>query len=222
MAANTPQSCRRVLPCILPPDSCILLRMIAIIDYGMGNLRSVQKAFERSGHAATITSDPAVLADADEARAARRRRVPRRHRRAANRASSSSRSARPSPRASRSSASAWACNCCSTSATRTASTQGLGVFPGEVVRFRRAARVQGAAHGLEPAAVPPPPADLRRHRRRRVLLLRPLVLRRAARRVDRRHRDRLPAARSARASGATTCSPRSSTRRRARTRACGC
>lgn len=38
--------------------------MIAIIDYEMGNLRSVQKAFERTGHAAAITSDPAVLADA--------------------------------------------------------------------------------------------------------------------------------------------------------------
>ena len=37
--------------------------MIAIIDYEMGNLRSVQKGFERVGHAATITSDPAVLAD---------------------------------------------------------------------------------------------------------------------------------------------------------------
>jgi glutamine amidotransferase len=40
--------------------------MIAIIDYEMGNLRSVQKALERVGHAATITSDPAVLADADK------------------------------------------------------------------------------------------------------------------------------------------------------------
>ena len=38
--------------------------MIAIIDYEMGNLRSVQKAFERVGHKAVITSDPAVLADA--------------------------------------------------------------------------------------------------------------------------------------------------------------
>jgi glutamine amidotransferase len=38
--------------------------MIAIIDYGMGNLRSVQKAFERAGHAVTITDDAAVLADA--------------------------------------------------------------------------------------------------------------------------------------------------------------
>lgn len=39
--------------------------MIAIIDYGMGNLRSVQKGFETLGHAATITSDPAVIADAE-------------------------------------------------------------------------------------------------------------------------------------------------------------
>ena len=40
--------------------------MIAIIDYQMGNLRSVQKGFEKVGHPATITSDPAVLADADK------------------------------------------------------------------------------------------------------------------------------------------------------------
>jgi glutamine amidotransferase len=40
--------------------------MIAIIDYEMGNLRSVQKAFERVGHAAVVTSDPSVLADAEK------------------------------------------------------------------------------------------------------------------------------------------------------------
>ncbi len=40
--------------------------MIAIIDYQMGNLRSVQKAFERVGHAATITSDPAIIATAEK------------------------------------------------------------------------------------------------------------------------------------------------------------
>lgn len=32
--------------------------MIAIIDYGMGNLRSVQKAIESVGHQAEVTSDP--------------------------------------------------------------------------------------------------------------------------------------------------------------------
>ena len=35
--------------------------MIAIIDYGMGNLRSVQKGFERVGHDASIVSTPAEL-----------------------------------------------------------------------------------------------------------------------------------------------------------------
>jgi glutamine amidotransferase len=35
--------------------------MIAIIDYGMGNLRSVQKALEAVGHAAEITPDPERL-----------------------------------------------------------------------------------------------------------------------------------------------------------------
>ncbi|ADB19068.1 imidazole glycerol phosphate synthase, glutamine amidotransferase subunit [Pirellula staleyi DSM 6068] len=37
---------------------------IAIIDYQMGNLRSVQKGFERVGHHAVVTSDPAEIAQA--------------------------------------------------------------------------------------------------------------------------------------------------------------
>jgi imidazole glycerol-phosphate synthase subunit HisH len=39
--------------------------MIAIIDYGMGNLRSVEKALHKLGHAAEITSDPAAIAQAE-------------------------------------------------------------------------------------------------------------------------------------------------------------
>ena len=39
--------------------------MIAIIDYGMGNLRSVQKAFEFLGFEAVITDSPAAIAAAD-------------------------------------------------------------------------------------------------------------------------------------------------------------
>jgi len=39
--------------------------MILILDYGMGNLRSVQKGFERVGHAAEISSDPAAVAGAN-------------------------------------------------------------------------------------------------------------------------------------------------------------
>lgn len=38
--------------------------MLAIIDYGMGNLRSVQKALEQLGYEAVITTDRAVVARA--------------------------------------------------------------------------------------------------------------------------------------------------------------
>ena len=38
--------------------------MIAIVDYGMGNLRSVQKAFERVGYPAMITARPEDVAAA--------------------------------------------------------------------------------------------------------------------------------------------------------------
>jgi glutamine amidotransferase len=38
---------------------------IAILDYGMGNLRSVEKALEHVGATATISSDPAEVRDAD-------------------------------------------------------------------------------------------------------------------------------------------------------------
>lgn len=39
--------------------------MIAIVDYGMGNLRSVEKALQHLGHAAEVTSDPARIAAAE-------------------------------------------------------------------------------------------------------------------------------------------------------------
>ena len=40
--------------------------MIAIVDYQMGNLRSVQKGFERVGHAAEITSDAREIESAEK------------------------------------------------------------------------------------------------------------------------------------------------------------
>ncbi|MEK6234390.1 MAG: imidazole glycerol phosphate synthase subunit HisH [Planctomycetales bacterium] len=40
--------------------------MIAIVDYGMGNLRSVQKGFEKVGHAAEVTNDFRVIASAEK------------------------------------------------------------------------------------------------------------------------------------------------------------
>ncbi len=39
--------------------------MLTIVDYGSGNLRSVQKAFERLGSPARITDDPNMVAEAD-------------------------------------------------------------------------------------------------------------------------------------------------------------
>jgi imidazole glycerol-phosphate synthase subunit HisH len=38
--------------------------MIAIIDYGMGNLRSVSKAFEAVGHQAVVTRDAKLIGNA--------------------------------------------------------------------------------------------------------------------------------------------------------------
>jgi glutamine amidotransferase len=38
--------------------------MIAIIDYGVGNLRSVEKAFAHLGYQALVTSDPGIVRDA--------------------------------------------------------------------------------------------------------------------------------------------------------------
>lgn len=39
--------------------------MIAIVDYGMGNLRSAQKGFEKAGYSAVLTRDPDVIDTAD-------------------------------------------------------------------------------------------------------------------------------------------------------------
>lgn len=39
--------------------------MIAIVDYGMGNLRSAQKGLEKAGAEAVVTDEPGVIADAD-------------------------------------------------------------------------------------------------------------------------------------------------------------
>ena len=43
-----------------------MAREIVIIDYGMANLRSVQKAFERVGQPAIFTSDPNCVAEAEK------------------------------------------------------------------------------------------------------------------------------------------------------------
>jgi len=42
------------------------VKPILIVDYGLANLRSVQKAFEKVGAAAVISDDPHRIADADK------------------------------------------------------------------------------------------------------------------------------------------------------------
>ncbi len=39
--------------------------MIVVVDYGMGNLRSVQKGFEAAGHKAVVSGNPEVVGNAD-------------------------------------------------------------------------------------------------------------------------------------------------------------
>ena len=40
-------------------------KLIAVVDFGMGNLRSVSKAFETVGAEVEVTNDPGTIADAD-------------------------------------------------------------------------------------------------------------------------------------------------------------
>jgi glutamine amidotransferase len=42
------------------------MQRILIVDYGMANLRSVQKAFEKVGAAAEVTGDPSRVGEADK------------------------------------------------------------------------------------------------------------------------------------------------------------
>src|SRR5690242_2562178 len=42
------------------------MQTVLIVDYGMANLRSVQKAFEQVGFAAEITGDPGRVGEADK------------------------------------------------------------------------------------------------------------------------------------------------------------
>ncbi len=66
--------CSRIIVEIRPEESFHWTRIpydqvsmsIAIIDYGMANLRSVQKAFEQVGQAARIISDPDQIGPADK------------------------------------------------------------------------------------------------------------------------------------------------------------
>ena len=72
-----------------------MTRPLAIVDYGVGNLRSAQKAFECLGHAAEITRDPERIAARAGGRAAGRGRLRRLHGEPAPARPRSSRCSRP-------------------------------------------------------------------------------------------------------------------------------
>jgi glutamine amidotransferase len=55
-----------VFPAIVAVPWTLAMQPIVILDYGMANLRSVQKAFERQGHGAVITGDPDVAVGAHQ------------------------------------------------------------------------------------------------------------------------------------------------------------
>ena len=108
--------------------------MIAIIDYGMGNLRSVQKAIEAVGSSAEVTSDPDRVLGPRKSCCRAWGRSPTRWPNCGVPAWET-RSARPSSRASLASESAWACSSCSIVSLEDGEYDGLGLIPGRVVRF---------------------------------------------------------------------------------------
>ena len=196
-------------------------RPLAIVDYGVGNLRSAQKAFEHLGQAAEITGDPDRIASAPAVVLPGQGAFgtcmhnltgaglvePVLH---------AARSGRP-----------FLGICVGMQLLFEESEESPGrARARSVPRPRRAlpARpgAEGAAHGLEPAqdrearprAVPA--------RRRRVGVLRPLVLPRADATRTWSPRRRPTASSSSRASGATTSGPASSTPRRASASGCAC
>ena len=161
--------------------------MIAVVDYGMGNLRSVAKALAH------------VAPDARDRRHRRRRRRSAR----ADRVVLPGQSAMPDcmrcldataacatsvlrgrARPARSSASASACRCCSTTSEEGPDRRAWASLAGPRRALSRRGRwslprrraPQGAAHGLEPGAPGRGAPALDGHRRRRALLLRAQLL----------------------------------------------
>ena len=134
--------------------------MIVIVDYGMGNLRSVQKGLERVGAAAEISRDPDKLARADKivlpgVGAFRDAMSELQRCELVEPLLEAIRGNKP-----------FLGICLGLQLLFDVSYEGdvcrgLGVIPGEVVRFRPAPAVQGAPHGMEPGDDSPPRAHPR-------------------------------------------------------------
>lgn len=52
-------------PCDKPLRETSLIKNVLVVDYGMGNLKSVQRAFEKVGAEVNISSSPLEIADAE-------------------------------------------------------------------------------------------------------------------------------------------------------------
>ena len=186
---------------------------IVIVDYGMANLRSVQKAFEKVGHAAVISCDPNRVAEADKVVlpgvGAFRDAIARLHE--ADLAApilAHLRSGKP-----------FFGVCLGLQLLFTTSYEdgvyrGLDYFPGEVVRFKDVPGLKVPHMGWNQLRLAGRRRRWRAWRRTRPSTSSTPTTPRRAMRTSSPPRP-ITRRRSRRRCGATTCSPRSSTRRRA-------
>ena len=148
---------------------------IVIVDYGMANLRSVQKAFEKVGHAAEITGDPRPRRRGRQARAARRRRVPRRHRPAARDGPGRRRSREHIDGGKPFLGICLGLQLLFTRSHEDGEHAGLDLFPGEVVRFPHVPGLKVPHMGWNPLRLTQPAPAVRRPAAGPGGLLRPLA-----------------------------------------------
>ncbi len=172
----------------LKPDS--LPAMIAIIDYQMGNLRSVQKALERVGHEAIITSDPSEVGRSEKVILPGVMRLKMQ-------LQSCTGDDLVGPIKDAIAADKPFLGICLglqmlfDVSYENGTHEGLGMLPGEVVRFQVPPELKVPHMGWNGLQIRRRPHVARRHRRREPFLLCPLLFCEAARRIDRCHRNRL-------------------------------
>ncbi len=193
---------------------------IAVVDYGAGNLVSIEQALTSVGAEVTVARDAGAARDRRRPRRARRGR-----RRAGHGAPGATRPRRADPRLDRGRSPVPRDLPRAPAAVR-GQRRGRRHDPRRAARPDVAARGRpdAAAHRLEPGGPHPGAPGVRRHRRRRGPVFRPLV-RGRARAVGRGRRPRPDRARPLRScprSPWAVCSASSSTRNEAARTGCGC